>query len=89
MRACGRVLRPERENGGQTSPVTFRLQLPEAVNIHPIFHVGLLKPYVGRESDSKPLPAPDKSGEYEIEKILGQDNRTQQRARAPTLLAPA
>ena len=58
-----------------TSPVTFRLKLPEAVNIHPIFHVGLLKPYVGKEPDSKPLPTPDKSGEYEIEKILGHRKR--------------
>ena len=59
----------------QTSPVTFRLELPEAVNIHPIFHVGLLKPYYGNESDSKPLPKPDKEGEYEIEKILGHRKR--------------
>ena len=45
------------------------------MNIHPIFHVGLLKPYVGKESDSKPLPQPDTSGEYEIEKILGHRKR--------------
>ena len=27
----------------QTSPVTFKLELPQTVNIHPIFHAGLLK----------------------------------------------
>ena len=55
----------------QTSPVTFRLKLPATVNIHPIFHAGLLKAHVGGAT-SKPLPKPDKeSDEYEIEKILG------------------
>ena len=55
----------------QTSPVTFRLKLPATVNIHPIFHAGLLKAHVGGAT-SKPLPIPDKeSDEYEIEKILG------------------
>ena len=55
----------------QSSPVTFRLKLSGIVNIHPIFHAGLLKPCVGGAT-SKPLPIPDKeSNEYEIEKILG------------------
>ena len=43
----------------QTSPVTFRLKLPATVNVHPIFHAGLLKPCVGGAT-SKPLPVPDK-----------------------------
>ena len=58
----------------QTSPVTFRLKLPATVNIHPIFHAGLLKAHNGT-GRSVPMPAPDKEGEYEIEKILGHRRR--------------
>ena len=57
----------------QTSPVTFKLELPRAVNIHPIFHVGLLKPHhEGSSSEWAPTPLPtaEEDGEYEIEKIL-------------------
>ena len=57
----------------QTSPVTFKLELPRAVNIHPIFHVGLLKPHfeIAKGYKAEPLPTADDDGEYEIEKILG------------------
>merc|ERR1712139_757406 len=58
----------------QTSPVTFKLELPRAVNIHPIFHAGLLKPHhEGSSSEWAPTPLPtaEEDGEYEIEKILG------------------
>ena len=58
----------------QTSPVTFRLKLPATVNIHPIFHAGLLKAHSGK-GRPVPMPAPDKEGEYEIEKILGHRRR--------------
>jgi len=58
----------------QTSPVTFKLALPATVNIHPIFHAGLLKAAEGG-GQSQPLPKPDKEGEYEIDKILGHRTR--------------
>merc|ERR1712139_416986 len=58
----------------QTSPVTFKLKLPATVNIHPIFHAGLLKAHSGK-GRPVPMPAPDKEGEYEIEKILGHRTR--------------
>ena len=54
-----------------TSPVTVRLKLPDTVHIHPIFHVGLLKPHYSKSAGSTPLPTPNKNDEYEIEKILG------------------
>ena len=54
----------------QTSPVTYELRLPEASNIHPIFHVSLLKPHVGHKQGVTPFPEPTVDGEYEIEAIL-------------------
>ena len=55
---------------GQRSPVTYELRLPAASNIHPIFHVSLLKPHKGPQQGVTPLPKPTKDDEYEIESIL-------------------
>ena len=54
----------------QTSPVTYELKLPQASNIHPIFHVSLLKPYKGHKQSETPFPKPTMDDEYEIESIL-------------------
>ena len=60
----------------QTSPVTFKLQLPDTVNIHPIFHVGLLKAAIdGKEYPHQPLPSQSDDGEYEVEKIVSHKKR--------------
>jgi hypothetical protein len=31
--------------------VSYKLELPEKVKIHPVFHVGMLKPYHGDSED--------------------------------------
>ncbi|KOM31261.1 hypothetical protein LR48_Vigan01g081600 [Vigna angularis] len=41
----------------QIGKVAFRLQLPEAARIHPIFHVSQLKKAVGEKKVEKELPA--------------------------------
>jgi hypothetical protein len=53
----------------------FRLVLPETVNIHPVFHVSQLKPYVSTSSpmtvpSPPPLYADKRGGVYEVEAIL-------------------
>ena len=57
----------------QTSPVTYELRLPLASNIHPIFHVELLKPYhksEGHKATALPSAKATDAEEYEIESIL-------------------
>ena len=57
----------------RTSAVTFKLTLPAASNLHPIFHVDLLKPHTEIPDGYKQtaLP-PDHSSDhiYEVEEIL-------------------
>ena len=45
----------------QISPVTYQLQLPAHMNIHPVFHVDLLMPYKVTGEYSMPFkcPAPE------------------------------
>ena len=55
----------------QTSEVTYELDLPKASNIHPIFHVALLKPVTSLKDLRAPaLPEGEDGDEYEIESIL-------------------
>ena len=60
------------------STVVYRLQLPETMQIHPVFHVSLLKKYLSPDTDVPERPAPtivDGEAEYEVDRILGDRRR--------------
>jgi hypothetical protein len=68
----------------KVSPVAYKLELPPSLNIHPVFHVSLLRAYTTPSSipdrvPSRPPPPPavtmDDHEEYEVETILDQRTR--------------
>jgi hypothetical protein len=61
--------------GKGPNPDTYELELSkELTELHPIFHVSILKRWNNPESDkhrsSEAPPAPNEAGEYQVEKIL-------------------
>ena len=61
----------------QISPVTYQLQLPAHMNIHPVFHVDLLALYKVTAEYGIPFkhPAPetiDGQEEYEVNEIVAE-----------------
>uniref|UniRef100_A0A803TWT2 Chromo domain-containing protein n=1 Tax=Anolis carolinensis TaxID=28377 RepID=A0A803TWT2_ANOCA len=58
----------------QLNPVTFKLQLPRSMRIHPVFHRSLLLPVDGVRPDvNRPAPTPvlvDGEEEFEVQDIL-------------------
>ena len=48
----------------------YKLQIPESLKIHPVFHISLLKKYEGFISQPDPVEL-EKYQEFEIEDIIG------------------
>jgi hypothetical protein len=66
----------------QVNPVSYRLELPLTMHIHPVFHISLLESYQESQIPSRIPPPPppieiDHDVEYEVEEIL--DSRLQHR----------
>ena len=59
----------------QINPVAYRLELPAAMKVHPVFHVSLLEPYresafPGRIQGPPPSIEIENHEEYEVDKVL-------------------
>jgi hypothetical protein len=60
------------------SPVAYRLDLPDSLKVHPVFHVSLLRPYIDpavipdrpRPAQPPPLFTADGHDYYEVESLL-------------------
>jgi hypothetical protein len=64
----------------QINPVAYRLELPAAMKVHPVFHVSLLEPYressfPGRVQSPPPSIEIENHEEYEVDKILDSRRR--------------
>jgi hypothetical protein len=61
------------------NPVAFKLDLPETMNIHDVFHTSLLKPYkldpLRTDGELPPLII-DGEAEFEVEALLGRRSKT-------------
>lgn len=71
------------------SPHAYRLELPRAINIHPVFHVSLLRPVAtdslpGQRQAPPPPVEVDGAEEFLVEDIL--DSRWERRGRGPPRL---
>jgi hypothetical protein len=66
------------------SDLAYRLQLPEHIKIHDVFHISLLKPYHASDRHETPPPPEfiDDQLEYEVETIL--DHREIKKGRKKT-----
>jgi Chromo (CHRromatin Organisation MOdifier) domain len=59
----------------EVTPVAFRLDLPESMKVHDVFHIDLLSPYKETEAYGTPFARPSliinkSEEEYEIDAIL-------------------